>query len=169
VSAQRLIDTLQGFWSERDARERRMLALGAAAVFLALIYLVGIAPAATATSRLQRDLPQLRQQALSLQAMAREAQALAGSAPQQASLSTQESIEAALTRRGIKAQSVVVTGELVRVQLNNASFAGVLDWIDEMQKVARLSVIESSFTAQAQTDIVNATVSLRQPKLDEKQ
>lgn len=169
MKARRLMDTLQGFWSERDARERRMLAAGAIAVLLALIYLVGIGPAATSTSRLQRDLPQLRQQALSLQAMAREAQSLSAGALQQASLSTQESITAALTRRGIKAQSVVVTADLVRVQLNNASFAAVLDWIDEMQKVARLSVIESSFNAQAQTDIVNATVSLRQPKIDERQ
>lgn len=166
---QRLIDTVQGYWNEREARERRLLAFGAIALLLALIYLFGIAPAASGASRLRRDLPELREQALSLQAMAREAQSLSTGASQPASLTTQEGVEAALTRKGIKPQSVVVTGELVRVQLNNASFAGVLDWVDEMQKVARLSVVETSFTAQAQTDIVNATVSLRQPKIDDRQ
>lgn len=169
MNTQQLRDSLQDFWSGRDARERRMLAIGAAAVALALIYLVGIAPAASGASRLQRDLPQLRQQAAALQAMSRETQSLAAGTPQQAALSTQESIEAALSRKGIKAQSVVVTADLVRIQLNNASFAGVLDWLDELQKVARLSVVETNFSAQAQTDIVNATLSLRQPKLDERQ
>ncbi len=159
-------DAVAGFWSEREVRERKILAIGAAAVGLALIYLVGIAPAFTGTSRLQKELPELRQQALSLQALSQQALALGSNAQAPAVMSTRESVEAALARKGLKAQSVVVTGDLVRLQLNNVSFAAMLEWLDEMQKSARLSVIESSFTAQAQTDIVNATLSLRQPKTD---
>ena len=167
--AQRLKNALQGFWSEREVRERKMLAGCAAAVALVLIYLVGIAPAWNGRNRLQNDLPQLRQQALSLQALSRQAQALAAIPAPAAELSTRESVEAALTRKGLKAQSVVVTGDLVRIQLNNVSFAAILEWLDEIQKSARLSVVESSFTAQAQSDTVNATLSLRQPKTDDKQ
>ncbi len=163
-----LMDQIGNFWTERDPRERRMLSVGAAVVAAALVYLVGFAPALQGTARLQKALPELRQQAASLQALAREAQALGAGSGAGATLSTQESIEAGLARKGLKAQSVVVTGDLVRLQMNNVSFAGILDWLDETQKAARLSVAESSFTALAQTDMVNATLSLRQPKTEDR-
>ena len=162
-----LMHSLQAFWTERDVRERKMLRLGAVAVGMTLVYLLGIGPAYVGIGKLRKDLPQLRQQASSLQALSRDAQGLAANAPPPAVLSTRESIEAALTRKGLKAQSVVVTGDLVRLQLNNVSFAAIVEWLDDMQKTARLSVVESSFTAQSQTDIVNATLSLRQPKTNE--
>ena len=163
-----LIDRFGNFWTEREPRERRMLSVGAAVMAAALIYLVGFAPALQGTARLQKTLPEMRQQAASLQALAREAQALGAGGATGATLSTQEGIEAGLARKGLKAQSVVVTGDLVRLQMNNVSFAGILDWLDETQKSARLSVAESSFTALAQTDMVNATLSLRQPKTEDR-
>lgn len=169
MKRQQFSASIQNFWVERDVRERKILAGGGIAAAVAFIYVVGIAPAYTGASRLQKDLPQLRQQALSLQALSREAMALNANPAAPAVMSTKESIDAALARKSLKAQSVVVTGDLVRLQLNNVSFAAMLEWIDEMQKSARLSVVETSFTAQAQTDIVNATVSLRQPKTDDKQ
>ena len=69
--------------------------------------------------------------------------------------------------RSLKPQSVTVSGDLVRVQINNAPFSSVIEWAYEIQKTARLSVIDSNFVAQTQTDIVNATLNLRQPKTDE--
>lgn len=168
MKAQQLREAFQSFWSERDARERRMLGIGSVAVVLTLLYLVAIGPAWVGSARLHRDLPQLRQQTLALQALSREAQALAANAPAGAVLSTQESIEASLGRRSLKAQSVTVSGDLVRIQINNAPFSSVIEWVDEIQKTARLSVIDSNFIAQTQTDIVNATLNLRQPKTDEK-
>ena len=170
MKPQFLIDRFGNFWTEREPRERRMLSAGAAVVAAVLIYLVGFAPALQGTSRLQKALPDLRLQAASLQALAREAQTLgAGNGSSGgATLSTQESVEAGLTRKGLKAQSIVVTGDLVRVQMNNVSFAGILDWLDETQKSTRLSVVESSFTALAQTDMVNATLSMRQPKTEDR-
>lgn len=161
-------DAFDTFWLERDPRERKMLGIGAAAVAASLLYFVAIGPALNGVSKLQKDLPQLRQQALALQGLANQAKALAAAPSAPATLSTNESIEASLTRKGFKAQSIVVTGDLVRVQINGVSFAGLLDWLDEMQKTARLSLVESNFTAQAQTDIVNATISLRQPKTDDR-
>lgn len=168
MKPQQLKEACQSFWSERDGRERRLLGIGGAAVTLTLLYLVAIGPALVGGARLHRDLPQLRQQALALQALSREARALAANAPAAAILSTQESIEAALGRRSLKAQSVSVSGDLVRIQLNNVPFSSLIEWLDETQKTTRLSVIDSTFTAQAQTDIVNATLNLRQPKTDDK-
>lgn len=161
-------DAFDTFWLERNPRERKLLALGGAAVAAALLYLVAIGPALNGVIRLQKELPQVRQQALALQGLAVQAQTLAAAPQTPAALSTSESIEASLARRGFKPQSVVVTGDLVRVQVNGVSFAGLLDWIDELQKTARLTIVESNFTAQAQTDIVNATLSLRQPKTEDR-
>jgi general secretion pathway protein M len=159
---------LENFWSEREARERKIIVAGVAALVLILVYLLGLAPAIEGRARLQKDLPQLRQQALALQALSRQALASTASPAAPAMLSTRESVEAALARKGLKAQSVVVSGDLVRLQLNNVSFAAILEWLDEMQKTARLSLVESSFTAQPQIDIVNATLNLRQPKTDDR-
>jgi general secretion pathway protein M len=97
--------------------------------------------------------------------MAREASGLAGRASAApAVVLTQESLEASLARKGIKPQSVVLTGEIAKVQLSAASFAGTIDWLDELRRTAKVSVIDANVEAQAQTDIVNATLTLRQQK-----
>ena len=54
-------ESFDTFWLERDPRERRMLAIGAAAVAAALLYFVAIGPALNGVFKLQKDLPQLRQ------------------------------------------------------------------------------------------------------------
>jgi general secretion pathway protein M len=176
------------FWQGREPRERKMMAAGAMALALVLVYLIGIAPAQLGISRLQKALPQLRLQAASMQALASQAQQLNTTLPPPAVLSTHDTIQASLMRRGLKAQSVVVTADQVRIQLNNASFAMLIEWLDEIQKSARLSVVETSFTSLAehdsqqsseqgfqqnsqqnpQLDKVQATVVLRQPKTDDK-
>jgi len=168
MKPRRLRDSVQAFWSEREARERRTVSVGAAVVSVIVLYMVAFAPALDGTARLQKELPQLRQQALALQALSREALAINANAPAPAVLSTRESVEAALARKGIKAQSVVATGDLVRVQMNGVSFAAVVEWLDEMQKSARLNLAESRFTAQAQIDIVDVALSLRQPRTDDR-
>jgi general secretion pathway protein M len=155
--------SLQSFWVERDPRERRLLAIGSVVVLSALIYGSAIAPALQGTARLKQDLPGLRTQVALLQSMATEAQRLTANPVIAPPLSTREDVEASLTRNGLKAQNVVVTGEVVRVQLNGAAFSSVLRWLDELRKTARLNVVDSSFTAQSQADIVNAAISLRQP------
>lgn len=160
--------SIQSFWVERDPRERRLLALGSAVFLSALIYVIAIAPALQGTARLKQDLPGLRTQAAVLQSMAAEVQRLAANPVVAPPLSTPEDIEASLSRNGLKAQNVVVTGDLVRVQLNGVAFSSVLRWLDELQKTARLNVVDSSFTAQSQPDTVNAAISLRQPDTEER-
>ncbi|MES2831937.1 MAG: type II secretion system protein GspM [Pseudomonadota bacterium] len=168
MKPQQLREVVRVFWSEREARERRTVSVGAAVVSVILLYMVAFAPALDGSTRLQKDLPQLRQQALALQALSREALAMSANPSAPAVLSTRDSVEAALARRGIKAQSVVVTNDLVRVQLNGVSFAALVEWLDEIQKNARLNLVESRFTAQSQVDIVDATMSLRQPRTDDR-
>lgn len=60
-------------WLARTEQERRFLGVGGAVVLLALLYLILVDPAVEGRAQLRRTLPQLRQQAAELQAMAQEA------------------------------------------------------------------------------------------------
>ena len=78
---------------------------------------------------------------------------------------SKESVETALTRKGMKPQNVtMIAGENVRVQLASVPFAGIIDWLSEMQKTALLSVTEANITALSEAGLVNATLLLRQRK-----
>ena len=164
-----LQQTLSTFWSERNQRERTMLAIAIAVVVAGLFYMLLIDPAVSGRETLQKRLPALRQQAAELRAMAKEATTLSGKTAAPATTVTKESLEASLTRKGLKPQSVSLTGELAKVQLTSASFAGLVDWLNEMQQTARLSVIDANIEALAQADMVNATLTLRQQKGEQTQ
>lgn len=152
--------TLAEFWSVRDARERVLLMVGAAVVLLGLCYALLVNPALSGRDRLNRNLPDLRQQAAELQALAKEAGSFSGkSAPLEVSV---ESIKSALARKGLMAQSVALNGDMLNVQLAEASFALTLEWLDEMQKMAGLAVVEANIVALAKPGMVNATLILRQ-------
>lgn len=152
------------FWAARAPRERVMLSVGIAAVLLTIVYLALINPALTGRAQLQKSLPQLRQQAAELQGLSHQAAQLnaAGSAP--VPPLTRETIEAGLGRRNIKPQSVLVSGDMIKIQLQGAPFSGVVGWLDEMQKTARTSLTEGTMEAQGGIDTVNATLTLRQQR-----
>ena len=151
------------FWAARDARERAMLALAAVVVFSGLFYALLIDPALAGRERLNKNLPVLRQQVSQMRAMAQEAAMLSGkSAAPQIELS-KENIEAALAHYRLMPQSVVITGNSAKVQLASVSFAGILDWLGDMQKTLLLSVTEASIVALDRPDMVNATITLRRP------
>jgi len=152
------------FWAGRDIRERTMLAAAALVVAFGLAYALLIDPAMAGRDRLNNNLPVLHQQVAQMRALSREAAALSGNpAPPQLAMS-RESIEAALARNGLKPQSVMLTGDSAKVQLAAVSFANTLYWLDEMQKTALLTVTDAEIVALAQPDMVNATITLRQPR-----
>ena len=151
------------FWLARDARERRMLKVGAAAVVLGLIYAALIDPPLSGIARMGRTLPALRQQAEQAKALAREAAALSGRAAQPAPGLSKEDIETSLELSGLKAQSITLSGNMLRVQLAGASFASLLDWLRETRSDTQLAVTEASVTAQDKPDTVNATLTLQRP------
>lgn len=150
------------FWTARNARERAMLAAATAVVVLALIYATMIDPALAGREQLNSNLPALRQQVALLQALSREAATLSGEPAQPAPAMSRESIEAALARKGLKPQSVVLAGDSAKVQLAAVSFAGTLGWLEEMQKTAGISVVDANIVALSQADTVDVTLSLRQ-------
>ena len=151
------------FWAVRDARERAMLAVAALVVTVGLAYALLIDPALSGRDQLNKNLPVLRQQVAQMQALSKEAAALSGKSASPLIAMSKENIEAALARNGLKPQSVMLTGDFAKVQLSAVSFAGTLNWLDDMQKTALLSVVDANIVVLAQPDMVNTTFTLRQP------
>ena len=119
--------------------------------------------------RLQKDLPALRQQAAELQSLTARAASLSSQlAAQPASPLSKEAVETALKSKGLNPQSVLLSGDMAKVQLSAVAFAGLLDWLEEVQKNARWQVVDANVSAlggqTAQPGIVNATVTLWQQK-----
>lgn len=155
---------LADFWTARDTRERVLLAAAGAVAALGLFYALLIDPALTGRDRLNGNLPELRRQVAQLQALSREAAALSGKSALPAAAVSEESIRAALARKGLKPRSVALSGDLAKVTLAAVSFAGMLEWLDEMQKTARLSVVDANVVALAQPDMVDAALTLRRQR-----
>lgn len=154
------------FWSQRQARERQMLLLGAVCVLAALVYLLGIEPALKKKNSLEKEIPVLRQQAAAMQGLvAQFAQMNAVNAAPAPALS-RETIDTSLARRGIKAQSLSVSDELVRLQVDAVAYDNLLEWCLEMQKVLRLTVEDVKVTAGQAPGQVGAVLTLRQQRAD---
>lgn len=155
--------TFSEFWALRDARERTMLAMALLVVAFAIVYALLVDPALSGRDRLNKELPLLRQQVAQMQELSKQAAALSIKSAAALPPMSKDSIEAALARNGLKPQSVMLSGDFAKVQLATASFAGTMDWLDDMQKTALLSVVDANIVALPQPDMVNATFTLRQP------
>ena len=149
-------------WLARTEQERRFLTIGGAVVLLALLYLILVDPAVEGRAQLRRSLPQLRQQAAELQAMAQEAGNLARAPVTQATPLTRETVNTSLSGRGLTPQSLSMTGEYIKLQLNNVSFANLATWLDEQRRANRVLVQDAVVTALPAAGQVDASLTLRQ-------
>jgi general secretion pathway protein M len=155
-------ERFKALWLARTEQERRFLSIGGAVVLLALLYLILVDPAVEGRAQLRRSLPQLRQQAAELQAMAQEAAKLAAAPATQATPLTREAVNTGLSGRGLTPQSLSMTGEYIKLQLNNVSFANLATWLDEQRRANRVLVQDAVVTALPVAGQVDATLTLRQ-------
>ncbi len=162
----RVTQSFSAFWNERSPRERIQIASAATVAGCALIYVLLIAPALSGQAQLQKNLPALRLQAAQMEALSKEATALSTVPAQPPQPMSREIIEAALARKGLKAQNVGLTGEIAKLQLTSISFAALLECLDDLQKTARIVVAEANINALPKTDTVNAALTLRQQRSD---
>lgn len=149
-------------WLARTEQERRFLSVGGAVVLLALLYLILVDPAVEGRAQLRRTLPQLRQQAAELQAMAQEAATLTQAPAVQVTPLTRETVNTSLSGRGLTPQSLSMTGEYIKLQLNNVSFANLVTWLDEQRRSNRVLVQDAVVTALPAAGQVDASLTLRQ-------
>ncbi|MET0323167.1 MAG: type II secretion system protein GspM [Duganella sp.] len=150
------------FWLARTEQERKFLTVGGLVLGLGLFYGLLIDPALSGRARLAAELPRMRQQAAEMQALAGEAAALRGQTTIAPPAMTREALDASLAARGLAPQSVGITGEYAKVQLNNVAFAGVIAWLDAVRVESRIAVQDANFVAQDTAGMVNATLTLRQ-------
>ena len=150
------------YWLARTEQERKFLAIGAAVVLVALVYALLLAPAIEGRDRLQRSLPQLRQQAAQLQTMAAEAGALAANPAPPPAPMPREALTASLAQRSLVPGSLTLTGEYAKVQFNNVSFANLVAWLDAQRRENRIQVQDAAFTGLPAAGQVDATLTLRQ-------
>lgn len=150
------------FWTARTEQERKLLSIGGAVVVLGLFYGLLIDPALSGREKLGMALPELRQQAAELQALALEASALNSQPAVPPPPMSRESISASLQARGLTAQNVTVTGEYAKLEFKGVAFAGLVTWLDAMRRENQLTVQETTVTAQSAPGMVDAAVTLHQ-------
>ena len=148
------------FWDARTPRERRILAVGGGLLLLVLCWLLLIEPALQGREQWKKALPALRadyaqMQSLSQQAASAPAPSAAAPAPDRAA------IERGLADHGMKAQSLNVSEDGVRVTLTDVSFSALTDWMQQVQRDAQLVVDVAGITARDRIDRVDANLSLR--------
>ena len=59
-------------------------------------------------------------------------------------------------------QSLSMTGEYIKLQLNNVSFANLATWLDEQRRANRVLVQDAVVTALPAAGQVDASMTLRQ-------
>jgi general secretion pathway protein M len=161
MNANQLHNALRNFWSAREAREQRMLLVAACVIAAALLYVLLIAPALSARQKLSKTLPQLREQAAQMQALAAQAATLQASSNAPVVPMSSASIEASLQAHQLKARSINLAGASAQVQLDAASFAQTLNWLSELQSGARILVTAAKITPLASPDQVDASFTLQ--------
>lgn len=159
-------DELLDQWNKRELRERRILLAVGLLIVASAVYLIGVQPAMSNIKNLREFTPKVKQQAASMNMMAEQYAQLSKSMTDLVPVMTRESIEASLTRRNIKTQSLTVANDVVRFQVNVVAYANLMEWMLEMQRAARLTVDDIKLTALAEPGQVSVVVSLRQQRVN---
>ncbi|MES2297089.1 MAG: type II secretion system protein GspM [Pseudomonadota bacterium] len=155
-------EQLQVAWMGRTEQERKFLGVGACVLLLALVYALLVAPALNGRAQLTKSLPELRQQAAQLQALAQEAAELARQPAAAPPSMTRDALAASLAARSLTAQTLAVTGEYAKLQLNGVAFSSLVGWLDAERRDARITAVEAAIVAQKDAGMVDATLTLRQ-------
>ncbi len=161
-AVEQMNQAIADFWEARSAQERRFLSLGSLFVGAALVYTVLLAPALKGRDQYEKSIPELRQQVAAMQAMVKEAQGFLSQAPGNTSPLTKDTLEALLNQRGLPPASVSVTSDFAKVQLTNVPFANLVNFLVEIQKIQRVTVLDASIMPQAVEGSVNAALTLKQ-------
>ena len=156
---------LRAWWQGLARRERTMVACAGALVAVALVYVMGIEPAWRTRARLGREIPQLQEQLVELEALRDEARVLRqkgiGSAAPGDSL--QASLERSLARAGVAAK-VRTDGERgVAVNATSVPAQSWFAWLEEFCRESRVRLVRARVTRAAAAGTVDAEAGLELP------
>jgi general secretion pathway protein M len=159
-----MAESFASFWQQRNAKERRMLSMATGIVLFALIYWIFINPALTNKAKLEVSIPQLRLQVSEMAALSGQYAQIATAIAESIEPISREVLETSLLRKGIKAQTLTASDDIVRVQISSVAYSTIMEWILEMQKAARLTVEEAKLTALPEKGQVGVVLTMKQQK-----
>jgi general secretion pathway protein M len=156
------LESLRQFWSQREPRERALLACGAALAGAALLYLM-IEPALAAIAKLQRSLPIARTQSAQLQSLLDEVRVLkARPAVAGGGGSDTAAIEQSLAAAGLKAARVVpLANGALQLTFTNVPYATWSVWLAGAERELGMHAIAVTVRANATPGNAEVDLALR--------
>jgi general secretion pathway protein M len=158
-----IADAWSGFWAARTTREKTLLTWGGTLLGIILAYSLLWAPAQQGRADLRERLPAMQRQLAQMTADADEARVLApaaqGVAPTGNAL--KEALTASLTQNGFAGAQVQRAGDVMRIELKNASFPAWTMWLDDARRQFKVQVSEVHATALKADGQVDLTASLQ--------
>lgn len=137
-------------WARLDARERRLVAIAATVVGLALLWWVGLAPALRTLREAPAQRAALQVQAQKMQQLKAEADALK-SVPRLAQEEALRALETAMKQRLGDTGQLSVMGDRANVVLKGASATALADWLSDVRVNARATPVEARLTRSGDT------------------
>lgn len=131
-------------WAALAPRERLGVALGAALLALAALWLVAVQPAWRTLRSAPAEADALEAQWQQMQRLAAESRELRGTVPVSAAQSA-EALRAATERLGAQGR-LTVAGDRATLTLSGASGAQLAAWLAEVRSAARARVVEATLT-----------------------
>lgn len=160
-----LANAWAGFWAVRTSREKMLLTWGGAVLAVVIAYSVLWAPAQQGRAQLRTALPAMQRELAQMTAEADEARSLApaaqGAAP--TGMALKEALAASLAQAGFASPQVQLSGDAVRIELKNASFAAWTMWLDGARRQFKVQVAEAHATALKVDGQVDLAASLQPP------
>lgn len=143
-SARAALRGLKAWWAALAGRERRLLALGAAAIGLALLWLLAVAPAWQTLRSAPALIEAGETRARQMQALAAEAATLRAVAP--VSLAQAQQALTAATDRLEHIAKLSLQGERALLTLKGISGEQLSTWLAEARAGARARVVEANLS-----------------------
>jgi general secretion pathway protein M len=156
-------EPLRQFWSEREPRERLVLAAGVLLAAAALLYVL-IVPAFSGIAQLRRSLPTARAQSEQLQALLDEVRALKArpAVADAVGPDTPSAIEQSLAAAGLKAaRTVPLANGGLQLIFANVSYAAWSVWLARAERELGMHAVGVTVKATATPGNADVDLTLR--------
>ncbi len=155
----------RAWWAARPARERAILAGGAAAVLAALVFALVWLPMERSRARLAAELPALRASLAEMRAQAEEVKALRALPARESAATPLATLVASGTlAQGLPGARLSVLGaKRLKLAVEDASWTRLVEWIAAAGSAHGLSVEEATVEALPAAGRVRASLVLSAP------